>query len=83
VYGKGEDANLLEFRAPASDKGKYYLMLNDDMWIYLPSASRPIRISPLQLLAGEASNGDVARTTFRADYQGSLTGEDTVDGRKA
>lgn len=83
VYGKGDEANLLEFRAPASDKGKYYLMLRDDMWIYLPSASRPIRISPLQRLAGEASNGDVARTTFRADYEASLAGEDTVEGRKA
>ncbi|SRR5581483_1339513 len=68
VYGKGSDRSVVEFVAPASDKGKYLLMLRDAMWIYLPSASRPIRISPLQRLMGQASNGDVARTNFAIDY---------------
>jgi len=68
VYGKGSDRSVVEFVAPASDKGKYLLMLRDAMWIYMPSASRPIRISPLQRLMGQASNGDVARTNFAVDY---------------
>jgi hypothetical protein len=83
VYGNGYETSLLEFRTPASDKGKYYLMLRGDMWIYLPNTSRPIRISPLQRLAGEASNGDVARTNYSADYTAELGGEETVEGRKA
>jgi len=41
------------------------------------SASRPIRISPLQRLMGQASNGDVARTSFTVDYNAkSATEED-------
>jgi len=68
VYGKGSDRSVVEFIAPAADKGKYLLMLRDAMWIYLPSASRPIRISPLQRLMGQVSNGDVARTSFTVDY---------------
>lgn len=68
VYGKGSDRSVVEFIAPATDKGKYLLMLRDAMWIYMPSASRPIRISPLQRLMGQASNGDVARTSFTVDY---------------
>lgn len=68
VYGRGSDRSVVEFLAPAMEKGKYLLMLRDAMWIYLPSASRPIRISPLQRLMGEASNGDVARTSFTIDY---------------
>lgn len=68
VYGKGSDRSVVEFVAPASEKGKYLLMLRDAMWIYLPSTSRPIRISPLQRLLGQASNGDVARTNFATDY---------------
>ncbi|SRR5581483_2224491 len=83
VYGNGSDTSLLEFRAPAADKGKYYLMLRDDMWIYLPNTSRPLRISPLQRLAGEASNGDVARTSYSVDYNAEVAGEDKVDGREA
>ena len=68
VYGKGSDRSVVEFTAPSSEKGKYLLMLRDAMWIYMPSASRPIRISPLQRLMGQASNGDVARTSFSVDY---------------
>lgn len=68
VYGKGSDRSVVEFVAPATEKGKYLLMLRDAMWIYMPSASRPIRISPLQRLMGQASNGDVARTNFAVDY---------------
>ena len=68
VYGKGSDRSIVEFTAPQSEKGKYLLMLRDAMWIYMPSASRPIRISPLQRLMGQASNGDVARTSFTVDY---------------
>lgn len=68
VYGKGSDRSVVEFMAPATEKGKFLLMLRDAMWIYMPSASRPIRISPLQRLMGQASNGDVARTNFTVDY---------------
>jgi len=77
VYAKGSDRSIVEFVAPASEKGKYLLMLRDAMWIYMPSASRPIRISPLQRLMGQASNGDVARTDFTVDYDAtSVTTED-------
>jgi outer membrane lipoprotein-sorting protein len=73
VYGKGSERSVVEFLAPAAEKGKYLLMLRDAMWIYLPSASRPIRISPLQRLMGQASNGDVARTSFTVDYDAKGT----------
>ena len=76
VYGKGSDRSVVEFLAPASEKGKYLLMLRDAMWIYMPSASRPIRISPLQRLMGQASNGDVARTSFTVDYNAINVNED-------
>jgi outer membrane lipoprotein-sorting protein len=77
VYAKGSDRSVVEFVAPATEKGKYLLMLRDAMWIYMPSASRPIRISPLQRLMGQASNGDVARTSFTTDYNATnLTTEE-------
>src|SRR5258707_7495329 len=68
VYGKGADRSIVEFTYPQTEKGKYLLMLRDAMWIYMPTASRPIRISPLQRLMGQASNGDVARTNFATGY---------------
>jgi outer membrane lipoprotein-sorting protein len=83
VYGQGNDQSVVEFLSPASEKGKYLLMRRDGMWAYVPSASRPIRISPLQRLMGEVSNGDVARTNYSADYiPESVTPED-ADGTPA
>jgi len=38
------------------------------MWVYLPDTSRPVRITPLERLSGDASNGDVARTNYAIDY---------------
>jgi len=76
VYGKGSDRSVVEFTSPAAEKGKYLLMLRDAMWIYMPSTSRPIRISPLQRLMGQASNGDVARTSFTIDYTPKSASED-------
>jgi len=63
------------------DKGRSLLMLEDDMWIYIPSTSRPIRISPMQRLSGNVSNGDVARTNYAGDYAAVLLKEDSIDGR--
>jgi outer membrane lipoprotein-sorting protein len=83
VYGKGSDRSVVEFIAPSSEKGKLLLMLRDAMWIYMPSASRPIRISPLQRLMGQASNGDVARTSFTVDYVAKSVTEGEWEGRKA
>jgi outer membrane lipoprotein-sorting protein len=76
VYGKGSDRSVVEFIAPQTEKGKILLMLRDAMWIYMPSASRPIRISPLQRLMGQASNGDVARMNFGVDYQPAAIADD-------
>jgi outer membrane lipoprotein-sorting protein len=83
VYGQGPDKSLVEFVSPASEKGRYLLMLRDAMWIYMPNTRRPIRISPLQRLMGEASNGDVARTNYTVDYLPELAGEDVIDGVEA
>jgi outer membrane lipoprotein-sorting protein len=81
VYARGSDRSMVEFLAPATEKGKSLLMLRDAMWIFIPSASRPIRISPLQRLMGQASNGDVARTAFTVDYNASAVSEDGGDWR--
>jgi outer membrane lipoprotein-sorting protein len=67
VSQKGLDKTHVEFLSPR-EKGRYLLMLGDDMWIYLPDTSRPVRITPLERLTGQASNGDVARTNYAYDY---------------
>jgi outer membrane lipoprotein-sorting protein len=67
VSQKGTDKTYVEFLTPR-EKGRHLLMLGDDMWVYLPDTSRPVRITPLERLSGDASNGDVARTNYAVDY---------------
>ncbi len=67
VSQKGTEKTYVEFLSPR-EKGEHLLMLGDDMWVYLPDTSRPVRITPLERLSGDASNGDVARTNYAVDY---------------
>lgn len=82
VLVKGALQTLVKFTDPG-DKGKLLLMVEEGMWFYLPSASRPIRVTPLQKLAGNASNGDVAQTDFAVLYEPTLVGDETLDGQAA
>lgn len=82
VFIKGTDRTLVKFMSP-QDKGKTLLMLDEAMWLYLPTASRPVRVTPLQRLSGNASNGDIAQTNLAANYVAQVTGEDKVNGRDA
>lgn len=62
------------------EKGRSVLVLGDDMYLLLPDAKRPVKVSPQQRLLGPASGGDIARSRFSEDYTAVLEGEDTVEG---
>jgi outer membrane lipoprotein-sorting protein len=81
LYGvsqKGTEKTYVEFLSP-QEKGRHLLMLGDDMWIYLPDTSRPVRITPLERLTGNTSNGDVARTYYAVDYDPVYLRNEMVD----
>jgi len=82
VYIKDLDHSLVEFISPASEKGKSLLMIGEDLWIYLPKVKKPVRIPLNQRLVGDVSNGDMARSNFAADYDATLAGEETIDGKQ-
>lgn len=77
VSQKGTDKTYVEFMSPR-DKGRHLLMLGDDMWIYLPDTSRPVRITPLERLSGDSSNGDVARTNYAVDYSATYVRDERI-----
>jgi hypothetical protein len=63
------------------EKGRSVLLLGDQMWMLLPSAKRPLKVTPQQRLMGSAAGGDVARTRFREDYLVKTLAEEDLDGR--
>jgi putative ABC transport system permease protein len=77
---KGENS-MVRFLS-AKNKGQTLLMRGDDMWYFLPAVARPIRITPIQRLLGNASNGDVARVRYSIDYEPEVVGEETIDGTR-
>ena len=79
---KGADHTLVRFMSP-EDKGKSLLMVEEGLWLYLPSASRPVRVTALQRLSGNANNGDIAQTNLALNYSAAVAGEETVGGTPA
>jgi len=71
--------SLILFRSPG-EAGQKVLMSGDDFWLLLPGSARPMRITPLQKLLGDASTGDVATMTWSGDYHGSIAREVDIEG---
>src|SRR5574343_1302408 len=72
--------SLILFRSPG-EVGQKVLMSGDDFWMLLPGSARPMRITPLQKLLGDASTGDIATMSWAEDYGGSLIGEERCGER--
>jgi hypothetical protein len=63
------------------EKGRSVLLLGEDMWLLLPNARRPVKVSPAQRLLGPAAGGDLARSRFAQDYEVKALQEGELDGR--
>jgi hypothetical protein len=71
--------SLVLSRSPG-EAGQKVLMSGDDFWLLVPGSARPMRITPMQKLLGEASTGDIANMTWAGDYTGTVVRELEVDG---
>ena len=78
---KGENS-LVRFLSVRS-KGQSLLMRGDDMWFFLPAVARPVRITPIQRLLGNVSNGDIARLRLADDYSVTVEGPGEASGQPA
>jgi len=66
---KGRDKILSTFLQPKSEVGRNTLRVGDNMWLYIPSIGRPIRITSLQSITGGIfNNSDILRLDFSAEY---------------
>ena len=73
VFVQPERRSLVLMQSPA-ERGQKVLMLGDDFWLLMPDSQRPLRITPMQKLLGDASTGDIANLRWAQDYQGELVG---------
>jgi outer membrane lipoprotein-sorting protein len=66
---KGNDKIASLFLSPASEKGRATLRLGDNMWLYIPSVGKAIRITSLQsVVGGVFNNADIMRLDYHVEY---------------
>jgi len=76
---KGQDKMVALFLSPASEKGRSTLRLGENMWLYIPSVGKPLRITSLQsVVGGVFNNSDILRIDYSAEYNATIA-EETTD----
>lgn len=68
----GKDSSIIKTLEPSREVGKNYLMLNEDMWAFIPNIKRSVRVTLNQKLTGQAANGDISRMRWFGDYDVKL-----------
>jgi len=69
VYMKGYEKSLIEFLEPPRERDTRILMIGDNMWMYLPSIEKIIRLSGrVKIMGGEFIYDDIMRAKLSVDY---------------
>ena len=73
---KGLEKMVALFLSPASEKGRATLRLGDNMWLYIPSVGKPLRITSLQsVVGGVFNNSDILRLDYSSEYDAVILEE--------
>jgi outer membrane lipoprotein-sorting protein len=71
---KGKDKIAMLYLSPASEKGRSTLRLGENMWLYIPSANKPIRITSLQsVVGGVFNNADIMQLEYSTEYDATYS----------
>jgi len=77
---EGREKVAALFLSPASDKGRSTLRVGDNMWMYVPNAGKPIRITSLQsVIGGVFNNADILSLDYSAEYDVAKVDESGED----
>ncbi|MFO8235226.1 MAG: outer membrane lipoprotein-sorting protein [Bacteroidales bacterium] len=81
---KGRNYALTLITAPANEKGQTFLKRNNEMWHWMPSIDRLIKLPPSMMSEGwmgsDYTNDDILKeSSIVVDYEHSLIGEEEVN----
>lgn len=66
---KGEEKVVSLFLSPPADRGRATLRIDENMWLYIPSVKKPVRITSLQSVTGGIfDNADIMRLDYAYEY---------------
>lgn len=72
----GKNRSLIKTLKPKRDVGKNFLMIDENMWAFVPNINRSLRVSLNQKISGQASNGDISRMRWHGDYDVKIEKQD-------
>ncbi|EGR0924274.1 outer membrane lipoprotein-sorting protein [Vibrio parahaemolyticus] len=86
-WTKGTELSLVLVTAPAKDKGSASLKRHREMWNWVPTIERIIKIAPSMLsqswMGSDFTNDDlINQSSIVVDYQHALVGNDSFEGDK-
>ncbi|MBN1985362.1 MAG: outer membrane lipoprotein-sorting protein [Prolixibacteraceae bacterium] len=81
----GNDFSMIYITAPAKEKGQVFLKRHNEMWNWVPTIERMIKIPPSMMMqswmGSDFTNDDLVReSSLTEDYSQQLLGEETVQG---
>lgn len=87
AWTEGDKRSFSEYTSPAREKGTKMLKLEDKLWIFSPSTDRIIQITGQMLrqsvMGSDLSYEDMMNNgNLSGHYNASITGQDTLQGRK-
>ena len=85
AWSKGTDYALIYITAPAKEKGQVFLKQKREMWNWVPSIERTIKIPPSMMMqswmGSDFTNDDlVQQSSIVKDYDHKLLGKEDVRG---
>lgn len=84
-WTKNDDYSLIYIAAPARDKGTTYLKREKEIWYYIPSIERNIKMPPSMMnqswMGTDLSNDDlVKKTSMENDFDHELIKSEQING---
>ncbi len=81
----GNEFSMIYITAPAKEKGQVFLKRNNEMWNYVPSIERMIKIPPSMMMqswmGSDFTNDDLVReSSLVKDYDHKLLGTEKLEG---
>ncbi len=82
----GQKYSMILITAPAKEKGQVFLKRDKDMWNWVPSINRMIKIPPSMMsqswMGSDFTNDDLVKeSSVIVDYNHSFIGEEKFEGR--
>ena len=84
-WSKGDEYFMVYITAPAKEKGQAFLKRDNEMWHWLPSIDRMVKLPPSMMMqswmGSDFTNDDLMKeSSIVKDYDKELMGEEEIEG---